>query len=150
METEELKLQALEEAIKYPKYSDNLGQSPAEITESQFDLDNIITNLIQFDLQDKNLIQDILQILSDHQAKYRLTQIGSIKFAWKGLPILILKISPNFEKQNMMYIELNIFKTELAEKLNNKKIGRFTMYVLGSAVLLIGGLIIGLFYKSKK
>jgi len=153
----DIKLIALEEAMSYPSLKDKTFNDSCVIQVDSFTYDNIseqikksekLTNLEGAKM---NLILEIMKLLNDYKIKYNVELHNTIGFYFRGLPILIIKVTggDSINQDRMIYISVKVYKDELAEGLTNNKLSKLLAGTLGG-LLLIGGVLIGYsFIKTK-
>lgn len=153
----DIKLLALEEAMSYPPLKDKNFDDACVIQVETFTCENIneqIKNsekLTNLEGAKMNLILEIMRILSDYKIKYNVELHNTIGFYFRGLPILVIKVTggESINQGRMIYISVKVYKDELAEGITNNKLSRLMAGIIGG-VFLIGGAIIGYsFIKSK-
>lgn len=153
----DIKLVALEEAMSYPSLKDKNFNDSCVIQVDSFTYDNIseqikksekLTNLEGAKM---DLILEIMRLLNDYKIKYNVELHNTIGFYFRGLPILIIKVTggESINQDRMIYISVKVYKDELAQGLTDSKLIKLVAGTIGG-VLLIGGIIIGYsFIKAK-
>lgn len=146
----DIKLIALEEAMSYPSLKDRNFNDSCLIQVDSFTYDDIseqITKnekLTNLEGAKMNLILEILRLLDDYKIKYNIELHNTIGFYFRGLPILIVKVTggQSINQDRMVYISVKVYKDELAQGLTDKKLSNMLAGTIGG-LLLIGGAIIG-------
>lgn len=146
IENLDIKLNALEEAISYPSLKKQAFGDACIIEVETFDYDIIrqkikdnekLTNLEGTKM---DLILEVLKLLNDYKIKYNVELHNIIGFYFRGLLLLVLKVTGNQvnNQDRMIYVSVKVYKDELNQSLSDKKLSR---YVAGIFVglLLIGG-----------
>lgn len=148
----DIKLNALEEAISYPslKKQEVLFGDACVIEVETFDY-----NLISEKIKDNekltnlegtkmNLILEVLKLLNDYKIKYNVELHNIIGFYFRGLLLLVLKVTGNQvnNQDRMIYVSVKVYKDELTQGLSDKKLSRFVAGIF-VGILLIGGAWIG-------
>jgi len=146
----DIKLNALEEAVSYPPLKKQDFGDACIIEIDSFNYDTISAKirdnekLTNMEGAKVELILEVLRLLNDHKIKYNVELHNTVGFYFRGLPILVLKVTGNESnnQERMIYISVKVYKDELSRGLTDKKLSRLLAGTLGG-LLLIGGLFIG-------
>lgn len=150
----DLKLKALEDAISYPSYKEVKDTCIVEVESFNYDeISKEITSnekLTNLEGARIDLVLEMIKLLNDNKIKFNVVLHNNIGFYWRGLPILILRITGGKQNQErMMYISVKVYKDEYSTNLGARRAIKYT--VIGFAA--IGALAVGigaLFYTKTK
>lgn len=149
IENIELKLQALEEAISYPKYKEEKDTCMIEVPSFSYD---IISEKIQNNEKLTNLegakidlILEIVKLMSDNKIKYNVELHNYIGFYWRGLLIVTIKINSDQQElqlvnSRMMYVSVKVYKDELQTAMTDRKISRVLAGTIGGLLVIAGAI----------
>ena len=153
---DDLKLQALEEAISYPHFKEEKDAPFIDVDEFKFNLINdkikINSQLFNTEGAHMEMILEMAKLLDEHRKRFKIELHNNIGFYWRGLPILIVKVkNENLSKEQnrIMYISVKVYKDDLKEKIMEKKMNRgVAMGIIG--ILVFGAAFAGFaFFKRK-
>ena len=153
----DIKLNALEEAISYPSLKKQEFGDACIIEVETFDYDIIsekikgnekLTNLEGTKME---LVLEVLRLLNDYKIKYNVELHNTIGFYFRGLPLLVLRVMGNQvnNQDRMIYVSVKVYKDELTQNLNDKKLSRYVAGIFGG-LFLIGGVWIGYAFVKNK
>jgi hypothetical protein len=132
------KIESLVEAISYPPYKELVASKIIEIDSFNYEeiKENLVNAVEYVDGEKLALIDEIMQILDNHQLKFHIQNHNYIGIYWRGLPMIIIKTKGNATQntQTMMYISVKTYKDELSKR-NNTKLGSRIVYGLTAAVV---------------
>lgn len=147
-----LKLQALEDAISYPSYKEVKDTEPLEIETFDYSLisDHVKSNEKMTNLEGAkiDLLLEVANLLHSNKKKFNIDVHNYIGFYWRGLPILVVKTKTEEQPTRMMYVSVKVYKDLLAERLADKKINRAMIGTFGG-LLVLGGLFAGYLFMNK-
>ncbi len=153
----DIKLNALEEAISYPSLKKQEFGDASIIEVETFDY-NVISEKIKGNEKLTNLegtkmelVLEVLRLLNDYKIKYNVELHNTIGFYFRGLPLLVLKVTGNQvnNQDRMIYVSVKVYKDELTQNLSDKKLSRYIAGILGG-LFLIGGVWIGYTFVKNK
>jgi len=137
-----LKLKSLEEAISYPAYKEIKDSPIIEVNSFDYVLleEKIKEAMPTINLEGgtENLLLAVIKLLCENRKHFRIDEQTYFSFNWRGLPLLIIKTKSDVAPQRMVYVSIRVFRDDLDNNINEKKISRFIVSALGSVVLLIG------------
>ena len=90
-----------------------------------------------------DLILEILRILNDHKIKYNVELHNVIGLYFRGLPILIIKITNDQlnNQDRMIYLSLKVYKDELTQRQTDKKFSKILAGTIGGFLLFAGAVV---------
>jgi len=149
----DLKLKALEDAISYPSFKEVKDTCIVEVESFNYDdISKEITSnekLTNLEGAQINLILEILKLLNDNKIKYNVVLHNNIGFYWRGLPILVIRVTGGKQNQErMMYISVKVYKDEYSTNLGARRAIKYT--VVGFAVVSVLAVGLGALFFTKK